>query len=242
MRKLIKWFENKNINYKKWLVIVYVVFIMVPVLLANSVGSDNENVFVKTLASVLLLAFFVMFFIYDFRKKVADDWGVFSISVGKSDYKMLAEDLQSAKTVKAMISYDMEELYNVFSENVPNGKCEYQFLLLNPYSEYGQMDYEPIKNNEQYTEKFEEFASTSGKTVDIKYFSLIPFDNVILVDDKVFVYPISQQLNDGRRICRIYKGKKRAYEHYSIAFQKTWVRPVFYKASNTDQGGNVEQN
>ena len=66
MKKLRKWLEDRNINYKKYLILFYIIFIMAPVLIVLSLNDTGENVFARTMASVLLLVFFVVFFIYDY--------------------------------------------------------------------------------------------------------------------------------------------------------------------------------
>ena len=81
MKKLRKWLEDRNINYKKYLILFYIIFIMAPVLIVLSLNDTGENVFARTMASVLLLVIFVVFFIYDNRKKLADDWGLRSVEV-----------------------------------------------------------------------------------------------------------------------------------------------------------------
>lgn len=236
MKKTTCHLKKHNINYKKYAVIFYIIFIMAPVLIALSVHDTGENVFAKTLASILLLVFFVAFFIYDYRKKLADDWGLHSITVQKGGYADMAEAIRSSTSIKMAVSFDAQEIYKVIAENMPKNGCHCDILLLNPYSEYVRL----CGQTDEYAANaalFEQLATDSENEIDIKYYSLIPTDNFFITDEDVFVYSITQRLSDGRAMCKYYRGRKKAYSDYTLTFKKIWENPIY----NAAHGGNDDE-
>lgn len=226
MKKLRKWLEDRNINYKKYLILFYIIFIMAPVLIVLSLNDTGENVFARTMASVLLLVFFVVFFIYDYRKKLADDWGLRSVEVEENPYKYASKALVGAKNVKVSASFDLEEIYELISGNMPKSGCHFEILLLNPYCDYAKLCDETEKYAE-HADKFEALASQSQNEIDIKYYSLMPVNNLFIINENVYVYPMTHKLSDGRRIFRYYRGKKAAYKNYCGYFKRTWENPLY---------------
>ena len=82
--RLNKWIEKHDLRtkYKKYLVIAYIVLVMAPIMLAIGIRDRGvDNLLVKMVATVLLLLLFVVFFVFDYRKKLAQDWGVISVFI-----------------------------------------------------------------------------------------------------------------------------------------------------------------
>ena len=236
MKKILRWLADRNINYKKYIIIFYTVFVVAPVLIIVSLHDTGENVFARTVASIVLLVFFVAFFIYDYRKKLADDWGVKSVTVQADGYKDICESIKTAQTVKAAVSFDIAEIYDIIEENMPKNGCRIEILLLNPYSEYAHL----CGNSEYYAEyaaMFEKLASETANAIDIKYYSLMPTDNFFITDNDVFIYPMTQKLSDGRRLCKHYRGLKKAYEYYAGSFRKIWENPIYGEVN----GGETDE-
>lgn len=236
MKKTVHTPKKRKINYKKYIVIFYIVFIMAPALIILSLHDTGENLFAKALASIVLLVFFVAFFIYDYRKKLADDWGLSSISVGTDCYNDMAEAIKCSTNIKMTATFDVDDIYNVIVANMPDNGCRYDILLLNPYSEYVQLCGDTEKYAE-YAAMFEQLATSSKNEINIKYYSLMPIDNIFIIDDSVFAYSMTQRLADGRRICKHYDGKKTAYRNYISTFKKIWENPIYDDA----RGGNADE-
>lgn len=226
--KLNKWIENKNIrlNYKKYLIVAYVVFVMVPVMLylgLRDMGVDD--VVVKSIANILLLVLFVVFFIFDFRKKTAEDWGLVTLQVNDDCLKTLKNDIPSANSVKMLLTENCAEICDIIENTDYRGKCRYDILMLNPYCDYAKFIDEDIA---LYSEKLEAIAAQGKCDINIKYYSFPPIDNfVILNNNTVYIYPMTQKLNDGRRMCKSFRGNKKGCKMYLDIFDRLWKEPVY---------------
>lgn len=226
--KFNAWLENKNIklNYKKYLIVAYVLFVMVPIMLWLGLKDMGVNdVVVKSVASILLLVLFVVFFIFDFRKKTAEDWGLVTLQVEKDCLKPLKKDLASAQHVKMVLTENFDEMCNMIENTDCRTDCSYDILMLNPYCEYAKYMNEDIV---AYSEKLENIASCGNCKINIKYYSLPPVDNFVLINDNiVYIYPMTQKLNDGRRMCKSFRGKKNGCRMYIDIFDRLWKNPIY---------------
>lgn len=223
MRRLIKWFALNDINYKKYLIIFYVICIMLPVLIIISTNEYGESSIVKTLACAVLLVFFVVFFIYDYRKKVAADWGLLEVKTEKDWIYAVKKEAENAKEAKIMTSGEGEkvtELIDMLPET-----CNIKLLLLDPESHYAEI----IGNGEYraFTEAVEGYMKTGKKAIEIKYYDLCPLDLTVILDDDVFQIPTTQKLADGRGIIRHYAGKKRGTAQFNDIFERVWDKPSY---------------
>lgn len=226
--KLNAWLENKNIklNYKKYLIVAYVLLVMVPVMLwlgLKDMGVDD--VVVKSIANILLLVLFVVFFIFDFRKKTAENWGLVTLQVEKNCFKTLKNDLTSAQCVKMVLTENFAEMCDIIENVGCRANCKFDILMLNPYCEYAKYIDEDIA---AYSEKLENIASCGDCGINIKYYSFPPVDNFVLINDNiVYIYPMTQKLNDGRRMCKSFRGKKKGCRMYIDIFDRLWNNPIY---------------
>lgn len=226
--KINAWLENKNIklNYKKYLIVAYILFVMVPVMLwlgLKDMGIDD--VVVKSIANILLLVLFIVFFIFDFRKKTAQDWGLVTLQVEKSCVKVLKNDLTSAYHVKMVLTENFDEMCDMIENVGCKENCLWDILMLNPYCEYAKYVNEDIA---AYSERLENIASRGNCKINIKYYSLPPVDNFVLINDNVvYIYPMTQKLNDGRRMCKSFRGKKKGCRMYIDIFDRLWKNPIY---------------
>ncbi len=217
MKKLRKWFNDRNINYKKYLIVIYVLCIMAPVMIILSLNDRNSDVFSKTLASVLLLVFFVVFFIYDYRKKLAGDWGMIEVNVSAAPYADIAKEMKGAKNVKLMISDDLPEIEKMLSDIKPE---DCRILLFDPESGYA----DNLRDKDEYASCVGRIEASHSS---VKYYSTQPLDNLIIMNETVVIIPRSQKLNDGRRLVRRYTGRKKGYVYYNDIFEHTWDNPDY---------------
>ncbi len=226
MKKILKYFDDHNINYRKLLVILYVLLVMIPVLVSLGVNNSGKGVVPKTIASILLLVFFIAFFIYDYKKKIAEDWGIKSLSATVNGYNKAREVIKESKNIKLLISYDIEDVYDIVAECCNNTDCKYDILIFNPYCKYAEL----IGYGDDYAasvEKFENLARSATTEINIKYYSKVPLDNMFIADDNVFIFPHTQRLSDGRRFVRYCKGNKKGSAYYNDVFANAWEHPVY---------------
>lgn len=226
--KLIKWIEKKNIrlNYKKYLIVAYVVLVMVPIMLYlgfKDMGVDN--VVVKSVANILLLVLFVVFFVFDFRKKTAEDWGLVTMQVDDDCLKTLKSDIGSARSIRMVLTENCAEICDMIENTEYREKCRYDILMLNPYCDYAKFMDEDLVF---YSEKLETIAAQGKCDINIKYYSCPPIDNFVLLNENaVYIYPMTQRLNDGRRMCKSFMGNKKGCKMYADIFERLWREPVY---------------
>ena len=225
LTKRIKALDIKT-NYKKYITVIYVLLVMVPIMIGLSLSvGRTDDVVAKSIANILLLVLFVVFFIYDFRKKVAEDWGLVTLKVSERCYDEAVEDMKKAHSIKMVMSSDLAGMYKLIEETPCDSTCTYEVLMMNPYSEFAKFCKEDVA---LWAEKLETLAAHSSKNISIKHYSMPPVDNFILVDDNVvYIYPITQKLNDGRRMCKSFRGKKKGTKIYVDIFSRLWKNPIY---------------
>jgi len=222
-----KWAEKHDLKtkYKKYAVIAYVVLIMVPAMLVIGFADRGvDDLVAKTIANILLLLLFVMFFVFDYRKKLAQDWGLVTMKVESEYLKELSESLAVASEVKLVISDDYDGFCNVLESAQIGDDCKIDVLMLNPFCEYASYTDGDVAAG---ADRLEAFAAKSKAEVNIKYYSHPPIDSFALIDSKlVYIYPMTQKLNDGRRMVKSYIGNKKGTRLYIDIFNRYWTRPV----------------
>lgn len=225
--RLNKWIEKHDLRtkYKKYLVIAYVVLIMAPIMLAIGIRDRGvDNLLVKMVATVLLLLLFVVFFVYDYRKKLAQDWGLVTMKVEKDHLNELEESLSRSSEVKLVISDSFDGFCNALEGAKLGADCKIDILMINPFCEYAKFVDGDVS---ACADRLEAFAAGSNAEVNIKYYSYPPIDSFALVDNKtVYIYPMTQQLSDGRRMVKSYNGNKKGTKMYLDIFNRYWTRPV----------------
>ncbi len=224
IKKFITKLDIEN-NYKKYIIVAYIVFIMVPAIIGIGIVSDaNDDMALRSLANILLLVLFVVFFIYDSRKQLAEDWGLVTMQVDEDCFSFVTKDLDNATHVRMLLTENLEQAYNTVANASHKDSCKYEILMINPYSEYaGFMDEDIAK----YAEMFETLAANSKNVIDIKYYSFAPVDNFMIINDMaVYIFPMTQKLADGRRLCKSYRGKKKGCRMYINTFNRLWKNPV----------------
>ena len=222
-----KWAEKHDLKtkYKKYIVIAYVVLVMVPVMLLIGVTDRGvDDLLAKTIANVLLLLLFVMFFVFDYRKKLAQDWGLVTMKVESEYLKELSDSLSSASEVKLVVSDSFDGFCGVLEAAQLGEGCKMDILMLNPFCEYAKYVDGDVS---ACADRLEAFAAKSKAEVNIKYYSHPPIDSFALLDSKlVYIYPMTQKLNDGRRMVKSYIGNKKGTRLYIDIFNRYWTRPV----------------
>ncbi len=226
MKKLNKWFEDRNINYKKYIILFYVIFVMAPVIVVLSYNNNGQDIFARTLASVMVLVFFVLFFIYDFRKKVAADLGLRDMTVTVDPYAAPNAELKLSKTAKIIATYDLDAVFRLVETNIRED-ITFDILLLNPYSEFAELS---VKKEEyfNYADKFEKLARMRYANINLKFYSLMPCDNLIILDEDIYDIPMTHKLKNGnKQFVTHYRGRKTAYAKYRAFFNTVWEHPVY---------------
>lgn len=230
----LQWLDDHNINYRKCLIIIYVVFVMIPVLIYMSSKEVGTEILTKTVASILLLVFFIAFFIYDQKKKVSEDWGIRGMSATFDGYSGLSDIFKYSKNIKILASRDLDKIYSLIENNQLNINCRYDLLLFNPYCKYAEV----LGYGDEYAsqvEEIEDFVRDFKSEINIKYYSRMPLDNIIIADDNVYVFPQTQRLSDGRYFVRRFKGNKKGVVYYNGIFTNAWEHPV-YEETEADYG------
>ena len=112
--RLNKWIEKHDLRtkYKKYLVIAYIVLVMAPIMLAIGIRDRGvDNLLVKMVATVLLLLLFVVFFVYDYRKKLAQ-YSKFYDSVSELSKKVKWSGLRIPVLKEPVFEIGRDELMN----------------------------------------------------------------------------------------------------------------------------------
>ena len=222
-----RWAEKHDLKtkYKKYIVIAYVVIVMVPVMLSIGLADrGTDDLLAKMIANVLLLLLFVTFFVFDYRKKLAQDWGLVTMKVESEYLKELSESLSVANEVKLVVSDSFDGFCNVLESAQLGEGCKVDILMINPFCEYaGYVD----GDVSVCADRLEAFAAKSKAEVNIKYYSHPPIDSFALIDSRlVYIYPMTQRLKDGRRMVKSYIGNKKGTRLYVDIFNRYWTRPV----------------
>ena len=229
MKKWNRWFSERGIEYKKYLVILYVVIIMIPVLIITSLVSQREDMFVRSVAVCLLLILFVSFFVYSSKRQLAKSWGIYSCGTQKQDSGELIEYAKKSDNIQIIAAKDLDKVLSVLETASIELVQSVQIVLLNPQDEKAVSAVESISGMEageygKTVNKIHDFREKFGEKLTICYYDEIPLDTVVILKQFVAVYPITQALQNGKQFSIMYLGSRNGYEHYSSYFNALWAR------------------
>ena len=228
MKKLNKWFAERNIEYKKYLVIFYVLLIMIPSLIIVSVLSPKDDMMVRSIAISLLLILFVAFFVYSGKRRIAKLWGVYACGVQKNVDKTIVEFTDKAKNICIITAAELEQTERILENAVGTELESMRLMLLDPAAEtVCELEKWCGMESGEYRRRVERLCAfeepLAGK-LQIRFYQGIPMDTVCLADAFTAVLPLTQRLQNGQSVSTLYSGKRMGYQHYWTYFNTLWAQ------------------